>query len=111
MKKFLSMIALTLALLVSPVSTVFAQNPDYRAGVRSAQSGNSVYFTAFNQTAETVCIWPTVAEATNVNGAVVPMIQLGAGESNVNIGAFAQANSQDAWSVRVTAQWRIGTCA
>jgi len=106
MKRLFALIALTFALALSPLSA-----QDDSVGVQSNQQGNSVSFSVYNNTGGTVCIFPYVQEATNVYGSVVPMIQLGAGESGVNIGAYAQSNSSYAWSVRVGAKWRHGTCA
>ena len=86
MKKILALAVLLLA--ISPIS-IFAQDPP--VGVQSHQSGNSVSFTVYNDSSSTVCIFPHVsqAETKNVYGSVVPMIQLSAGEQNVNIGAYA----------------------
>jgi len=106
MKRILALLALTFALAVSPLS---AQQDT--VGVQSNQQGNSVSFSVYNSTGGTVCVFPYVIEATNVYGSVVPMIQLGAGESGVNIGAYAQSNSNYDWSVQVGAKWRPGTCA
>ena len=109
MKRILAVLALTFALALSPLSA--QDNVDARVGVQSNQQGNSVAFSVFNNTDGTVCIFPYVQESTNVYGSVVPMIQLEAGESGVNIGAYAQSNSNYAWFVRVGAKWRLGTCA
>src|ERR1700675_1350308 len=96
--KTLATIVLTLALFAGVART---QAADDRVGVRSNQQGNTVYFTVYNQTDETVCLWPYVQESTNVYGQVVPMTQLNPGDNNVSIGAFSQSNSQLAWSIRV----------
>jgi hypothetical protein len=106
MKMFFAAMLVTIALLVSAT----AQDTD-NVGVRSNQHGSSVSFSVFNDTGATVCVFPVVEEANNVYGSVVPMIQLEAGEQNVNIGSYAQSNSNYAWSVRVGAKWRKGTCA
>lgn len=109
MKRIFVLIALTLALALAPLSA--QDNVDARVSVQSNQQGNIVYFSVYNTTGGTVCVFPYVIEANNVNGSVVPMIQLEAGDAGVNIGAYAQANSDYAWSVRVGAKWRAGTCA
>ena len=108
MKK-LGLIVFAVMLAISP--SIFAQDPP--VGVQSHQNGNSVSFTVYNDSSSTVCVFPHVsqAETKNVYGSVVPMIQLSAGEQNVNIGAYAQADPSQDWSVYVTAQYRTGTCA
>ncbi len=109
MKRIFVLIALTLALALAPLSA--QDNVDARVGVQSNQQGNIVYFSVYNSTGGPVCVAPYVMESNNVNGSVVPLIQLEAGERGVNIGAYAQADANYAWSVRVGAKWRIGTCA
>jgi hypothetical protein len=107
MKKFFVTMLLMLALAVAPVA--FSQ--DAPVGVQSNQQGSTVYFSVYNDSASTVCVFPYVAQQSNVYGSVVPMIQLGPGEQHVNIGAYAQADPQQAWSVQVAAKYRAGTCA
>jgi len=104
MKKFFAVVILALAMSFA----LAAQ--DTNVGVQSHQSGNAVSFSAFNSTGGTVCVFPYVSSSYNVYGQVVDMIQLESGE-NVNIGAFAQQNPNDSWSVVVSAKWRAGTCA
>ena len=108
MKKVFAFAALALSLNLLALS-LFAQEPS--VGVQSHQNGNSVSFTVYNDSSNTVCVFPLVSEATNVYGSVVQMIQVEAGERSVNIGAYAQADPNQAWSVYVTAQYRTGTCA
>ena len=108
MKKFFVTMLLAFSFMVAPVT--FAQN-DPPVGVQSNQQGSTVYFSVYNDSASTVCVFPYVAQQNNVNGSVVPMIQLGPGEQHVNIGAYAQADPQQAWSVQVAAKYRAGTCA
>lgn len=56
------------------------------------------------------CVAPFVASSSNVNGSVVPLIQLSANESGVSIGEFISANESQPWSVNVQAKWRNGGC-
>lgn len=107
MNKALAVLAMLLGF--ASVST-FAQN-DPPVGVTGIQNGNSVREVVYNNSASTVCIYPYVYESDNVYGSVVPSIQVEPGEQNVNIGAFAQANSQLDWSVEVRVKYRTGTCA
>jgi hypothetical protein len=107
MKKMLTALLLALALVAAPIA--FADEPP--AGVQANQVGNVVHFSVYNNSSSTVCMFPYVQEQTNVYGSVVPMIQVGPGESNVNIGAYGQANSEQAWSVRVGSKYQVGTCA
>lgn len=108
MRKILALAVLFAA--ISPIS-IFAQDPP--VGVQSHQNGNAVSFTVYNDTSSTVCVFPQVVQAQtyNVYGSVVPMIQLNAGEQNVNIGAYAQSDPHQDWSVYVAARYRTGTCA
>ena len=108
MKKVFALAALAALMALSPLN-LFAQDP--AVGVQSHQNGNSVSFTVYNDSDSTVCVFPHVSEAINVYGSVVQMIQVKAGEQSVNIGAYAQANQNQDWSVYVTAQYRTGTCA
>lgn len=102
----------TLLFILATAAIMGAQaNTDTSVGVSANQQGNAVYFTVYNQTGGTVCVWPYVQEQTNVNGSVVPMTELGAGASGVSIGAYAQADPSQAWSVRVGSKWRAGDCA
>ena len=85
----------TLAALMALSLSLFAQEPS--VGVQSHQNGNSVSFTVYNDSSNTVCVFPRVSEATNmpitciragrlcVYGSVVQMIQVEAGERSVNI--------------------------
>jgi hypothetical protein len=104
MKKFLVSFALALTLILMPVSS-FAQ------GVQSNQQGNIVYFSVYNDSGSTVCMFPYIISQQNVYGSVVSMIQVGPGENGVNIGAFSQANTDYAWSIQVGAKYHTGTCA
>jgi hypothetical protein len=107
MKRVSAIVILMLMLLVGAVSAQ-DQPP---VGVSARQSGNVVYFSVYNNDNTTVCIFPYVQERTNVNGSVVGMIELQAGESNVNIGAFSQSNPQLDWSIQVGSKYREGQCA
>jgi hypothetical protein len=107
MKKMYRTLLLALALTMAPIA--FADEPP--VGVTSNQVGNSVNFFVYNNSGSIVCLFPYVQEQTNVYGAVVPMIQLSPGESNVNIGAYSQANPAYGWSVRVGSKYQTGTCA
>ncbi len=104
LKVFLASVLLTLTF-----SPAIAQ--EGTAGVSSNQQGNIVYFSVYNTTESTVCMFPYVISQNNVNGQVVPMIQIGPGETGVNIGAYGQANTDYAWSIQVGAKYRTGTCA
>ena len=108
MKKVFAFAALALSLNLLALSLFAQESP---VGVQSHQNGNSVSFTVYNDSSNTVCVFPHVSEATNVYGSVVQMIQVEAGEQSVNIGAYTQADPNQAWSVYVTAQYRTGTCA
>jgi len=107
MKGFTRIVTL---LFILATSAIMGAQAD-AVGVSANQQGNAVYFTVYNNTSGTVCMWPYVQEQTNVNGSIVPMIELGAGASNVSIGAYAQADSDYAWSIRVGSKWREGDCA
>jgi len=98
----------TIAAMVMTLS-IAAQGP--QVGVSSNQNGNIVYFSVYNNTDTTVCLFPYIQERTNVTGSVVSMIQLGPNESGVNIGAFAQSNPNDAWSIQVGSKFHTGGCA
>lgn len=98
-------------LVIMAAAAMMSAQASTDVGVSSNQQGNTVYFTVYNQTGGTVCLWPYVQEQTNVYGSVVPMIELGAGASNVSIGAYSQADGNNAWSIRVGSKWREGDCA
>jgi hypothetical protein len=99
---FIALVVLTFALgLVAD---------DAPVGITANQQGNVVYFSAYNNTGSTVCVFPNVVERTNVNGSVVPMTEVPAGATN-SIGAFAQADPNQAWSVDVSAKYHSGGCA
>ena len=106
MKKFAAALLVTLALAFS----AFAQS----VAVTAHQvSDSQVYFTISNSTGQTICAFPYVdnSQTYNVNGSVVPMIELAPNEGGINIGAFAQANPNAAWSVDVEAKYGTGNCA
>lgn len=109
MKKFLASLLLTFALVLAPY--IFAQDNGGNVVVESNQQGSTVYFSLDNNTGGTVCAFPYVSSSENVYGSVVPMIQLNAGESNVNIGAYAQSNPNADWYIYIGAKYRSGTCA
>ena len=105
MKKFAAALLVTLALAFS----AFAQS----VAVTAHQvSDSQVYFTVSNNSGKTVCVFPYVdnSQTYNVNGSVVPMVELGPNEGGINIGAFAQANPNAAWSVDVEAKYGDGNC-
>jgi hypothetical protein len=56
------------------------------------------------------CVAPYVVSSSNVNGSVVPLIQLSPSESNASIGEFISADRNQAWSVDVHAKWKSGGC-
>jgi hypothetical protein len=108
--KILKLLLATLLLLFAfaPTSITAQVVP---VGVRANQQGNIVYFSVYNNTDSVVCVFPRASEAKNVNGSVVASIQVDAGESGVNIGAYAQANPNEDWSINVTATYKRATCA
>jgi hypothetical protein len=53
------------------------------------------------------CVYPTVTEATNVNGSIVSgPVLLQPGEQRVSIGQYIAADQSQPWSANVTAKWK-----
>ena len=98
-------------LLIVVLLAVVSAAQDTPVGIGARQTGNTVYFSVYNNTPRTVCIFPYVQEQTNVTGSVVGMIEVGPNESGVNIGAYGQADPAQAWSINVGAKYRDGMCA
>lgn len=116
MRNIITVLLLTLALLVAPSATVFAQDNGGNITVSSQYLTDSdgdnygIVFSLSSSVDEVTCVYPYVTAQDNVNGGIGSPFQLEPNETYVRIGQFNRADSNRGWSVYVSAKWHAGSC-
>ena len=105
---------LRLALLIAVLavsSVALADDPPVQVHSTYVNNGHGIVFYADNYENKPVCVFPYIESQSNVYGSLGGrMFQLSAGETNVNIGSFNQADSTQDWAVNIATKYGEGSC-
>ena len=119
MKKLITVFALALALVLIPTHNLNAQGNGGNISViaQTLYDGNGhgygVKFYLSSSVDEPTCVYPYLDQTNsyNVNGGLGgSAYPLGAGEQNVFIGQYNQADPDQAWQAIVQSKWQTGSC-
>src|SRR6476619_7041437 len=102
MREIVALIATIGALLLLEPNNLVAAQEANTVSVNETDLGDyGASFTVSSTVAKTTFVRPYVVSSENVNGHVVPMIQLAPNERDVNIGQYIQADRSEDWSIEV----------